>query len=173
LLPKAFERIQQIGVIGWSSQGSAQAQNLRDSLAGTPVKVKVGLRENSPSITAAERSGFTKAKNTLGEMYEVIVESDLSILLISDAAQAENYQRIFEAIRPGTTLGLSHGFLLGYLNSIGESFPETVNVIAICPKGMGSSVRRLYEQAKKLMVLASMLVSPSIKMLQATQPTTH
>ena len=95
LLPKAFEGIQQIGVIGWSSQGSAQAQNLRDSLAGTPIKVKVGLRENSPSITAAERSGFTKAKNTLGEMYEVIAESDLSILLISDAAQAENYQRIF------------------------------------------------------------------------------
>ncbi len=150
LLPKAFEGIQQIGVIGWSSQGSAQAQNLRDSLAGTPIKVKVGLRENSPSITAAERSGFTKAKNTLGEMYEVIAESDLSILLISDAAQAENYQRIFEALRPGTTLGLSHGFLLGYLNSIGESFPETVNVIAVCPKGMGPSVRRLYEQGKEI-----------------------
>lgn len=32
LLPKAFAGIKQIGVIGWGSQGPAQAQNLRDSL---------------------------------------------------------------------------------------------------------------------------------------------
>lgn len=149
-LPKAFTKIQQIGVIGWSSQGSAQAQNLRESLAGTSIKIKVGLRENSPSITAAEGAGFTKANNTLGEMYDVIAESDLSILLISDAAQATNYQRIFESIRSGTTLGLSHGFLLGYLNSIGESFPENINVVAVCPKGMGPSVRRLYVQGREI-----------------------
>ena len=35
LLPKAFAGIGQIGVIGWGSQGPAQAQNLRDSLEGT------------------------------------------------------------------------------------------------------------------------------------------
>ncbi len=149
-LPKAFVGIQQIGVIGWSSQGSAQAQNLRESLAGTAIKVKVGLRENSRSITAAEEAGFTKANNTLGEMYDVIAESDLSILLISDAAQAENYQHIFESIRPGTSLGLSHGFLLGYLKSIGKSFPQNINAIAVCPKGMGPSVRRLYEQGREI-----------------------
>ena len=34
LLPKAFDGIKQIGVIGWSSQGPAQAQNLRESLEG-------------------------------------------------------------------------------------------------------------------------------------------
>ncbi|WP_250125718.1 hypothetical protein [Chroococcidiopsis sp. CCMEE 29] len=66
-LPKAFAGIQQIGVIGWSSQGSAQAQNLRESLAGTSINVKVGLRENSPSITAAEEAGFTKS-NTKSEL---------------------------------------------------------------------------------------------------------
>lgn len=146
LLPKAFEGIEQIGVIGWSSQGTAQAQNLRDSLAETNIKVKVGLRENSSSIPSAEKAGFTRANGTLGEMYHVISESDITILLISDAAQAKNYQQIFAALRPGTTLGLSHGFLLGYLKSIGTSFPEDINVIAVCPKGMGPSVRRLYEQ---------------------------
>src|SRR6186713_957662 len=91
LLPKAFEGINQIGVIGWSSQGPAQAQNLRDSLEGTPIRVKVGLREGSSSIPAAEAVGFTRANGTLGEMYEVIAESDLTLLLISDAAQALNY----------------------------------------------------------------------------------
>jgi ketol-acid reductoisomerase len=83
-------------------------------------------------------------------MYQVIRESDMILLLISDAAQAQNYKQIFEAIRPGATLGLSHGFLLGYLQSIGEYFPNNVNVIGVCPKGMGPSVRRLYEQGKEI-----------------------
>src|SRR4029453_1725140 len=63
-----------------------------------------------------------------------------------DAAQAEEYKKIFAAMRPGATLGLSHGFLLGHLRNVGANFPENINVIAVCPKGMGPSVRRLYEQ---------------------------
>jgi ketol-acid reductoisomerase len=145
-LPAAFDGVRQIGVIGWSSQGPAQAQNLRDSLAGTGINVKVGLRENSPSLTEARRMGFTEESGTLGEMYDVIAESDLVLLLIADAAQAVEHERIFEALRSGATLGLSHGFLLGYLKSIGSTFPDHINVIGVCPKGMGPSVRRLYEQ---------------------------
>jgi ketol-acid reductoisomerase len=145
-LPDAFEGIRQIGVIGWSSQGPAQAQNLRDSLAGSGIIVKVGLREGSSPIPAAERAGFTRAAGTLGEMYDVIRESDLILLLIADAAQAEQYQEIFAALHPGATLGLSHGFLLAHLQNVGASFPENINVIGVCPKGMGPSVRRLYEQ---------------------------
>ena len=41
LLAKAFAGIKQIGVIGWGSQGPAQAQNLRDSLEGTDIRVKL------------------------------------------------------------------------------------------------------------------------------------
>jgi ketol-acid reductoisomerase len=145
-LAKAFEGIRQIGVIGWSSQGPAQAQNLRDSLDGTGIKVKVGLREGSASIPAAEKAGFRRADGTLGEMFDVIRESDLVLLLIADAAQAQEYQQIFAALRPGSTLGLSHGFLVGHLKNVGAAFPANVNVIGVCPKGMGPSVRRLYEQ---------------------------
>ncbi len=150
LLPRALEGIKQIGVIGWGSQGPAQAQNFRDSLSGTDIKVKIGLRENSGSIPAAEAAGFSKADGTLGEMYKVIRESDLVMLLISDAAQAENYQKIFDNMKDGATLGLSHGFLLGYLKTINKSFPGNVNVIGVCPKGMGPSVRRLYEQGREI-----------------------
>ncbi len=150
LLPRAFEGIKQIGVIGWGSQGPAQAQNLRDSLEGTAVRVKIGLRPGSSSMAAARAAGFTEAANTLGEMYEVVRESDMVLLLISDAAQAENYQQVFDNMRPGTTLGLSHGFLLGYLESIGKDFPKNINVVGVCPKGMGPSVRRLYVQGKKV-----------------------
>jgi ketol-acid reductoisomerase len=39
---------------------------------------------------------------------------------------------------------------LGYLESIGESFPDNINVIGVCPKGLGPSVRRLYEQGKEI-----------------------
>jgi ketol-acid reductoisomerase len=150
LLPKALDGIKQIGVIGWGSQGPAQAQNLRDSLEDTDITVKIGLREGSASMALTSEAGFTTESNTLGEMYQVIRESDMVILLISDAAQADNYQQIFDNMKDGATLGLSHGFLLGYLESIGQKFPAKVNVVGVCPKGMGPSVRRLYVQGKKI-----------------------
>jgi len=140
--------IKKIGVIGWGSQAPAQAQNLADTLAGTDITVTIGLRKGSSSFKDARAVGFSEEKGTLGEMYEVISSSDLVILLISDAAQAQLYKSIFAALKPGATLGLSHGFLLGYLESVGESFPKGNDVIAVCPKGMGPSVRRLYEQGK-------------------------
>ncbi|HEB69096.1 MAG TPA: ketol-acid reductoisomerase [Desulfobulbus sp.] len=150
LLPRAFAGIGQIGVIGWGSQGPAQAQNLRDSLEGTDIQVKIGLREGSSSMASAREAGFTEDSGTLGEMYAVIAESDMVILLISDAAQVENYKKIFAAMKDGATLGLSHGFLLGHLESVGEYFPKNLNVIGVCPKGMGPSVRRLYVQGKEI-----------------------
>lgn len=152
LLPKAFEGIKEVGVIGWGSQAPAQAQNLRDSLneAGCDIKVRIGLREGSSSFAEAREVGFSEDEDTLGEMFDIIKKSDLVMLLISDAAQAALYKEVFAAMKPGATLGLSHGFLLGYLDSIGEKFPENMDVIAVCPKGMGPSVRRLYEQGKEV-----------------------
>ncbi len=148
LLPKAFAGIKQIGVIGWGSQGPAQAQNLRDSLEGTGIRVKVGLRAGSKSAAEAAKAGFTAETGTQGEMLDVVRESDLVLLLISDAAQSELFGKIFETMRPGATLGLSHGFLLGHMKNVGAKFPSNINVIAVCPKGMGPSVRRLYVQGK-------------------------
>jgi len=148
LLPKAFEGIKRIGVIGWGSQGPAQAQNLRDSLEGTDIKVKVGLQKGSNSVKPAREAGFTEESGTLGEMYDVIRESDLVLALISDAAMSTTYSKIFEALKPGATLGLSHGYLLGHLSNEGKAFPKNINVIMVAPKGMGPSVRRLYVQGK-------------------------
>ena len=150
LLPRAFDGISQIGVIGWGSQGPAQAMNLRDSLVGTDITVKIGLRDGSSSISLAEAEGFTRDNGTLGEMFEVIRESDMVLLLISDAAQSELYSEIFAAMKPGATLGLSHGYLLGHLTNVGASFPDNVNVVGVCPKGMGPSVRLLYVQGEQV-----------------------
>jgi ketol-acid reductoisomerase len=150
LLPKALGGIKQIGVIGWGSQGPAQAQNLRESLEGTGITVKVGLRPGSKSAAEAAKAGFTEQNGTLGEMLAVVRESDLVLLLISDAAQAELFGKVLEAVRPGATLGLSHGFLLGHMKNVGAKFPANINVIAVCPKGMGPSVRRLYVQGQSV-----------------------
>lgn len=60
LLPKAFEGIKNIGVIGWGSQAPAQAQNLADSLkeaGATDIKVSIGLRKGSSSFAEAKGVG--------------------------------------------------------------------------------------------------------------------
>ncbi|KAL4620564.1 hypothetical protein ACB092_06G164000 [Castanea dentata] len=152
LLPEAFKGIKQIGVIGWGSQGPAQAQNLRDSLveAKSDIVVKIGLRKGSRSFAEARAAGFTEESGTLGDIYETVSGSDLVLLLISDSAQADNYEKIFSHMKPNSVLGLSHGFLLGHLQSIGLDFPKNISVIAVCPKGMGPSVRRLYVQGKEI-----------------------
>mmetsp|Transcript_17228 Transcript_17228/g.20727 ORF Transcript_17228/g.20727 Transcript_17228/m.20727 type:complete len:569 (-) Transcript_17228:348-2054(-) len=149
-LKEAFKGIKTIGVIGWGSQGPAQAQNLRDSVkeVGLDITVKIGLRANSASVKEAEECGFTAENGTLGEVFEVIPEADLLLLLISDGAQAKLYPRILAAMKPGATLGLSHGFLLGVMKNENADFRPDIDVIAVCPKGMGPSVRRLYEQGK-------------------------
>ncbi|KAI3945924.1 hypothetical protein MKW98_007273 [Papaver atlanticum] len=152
LMPEAFKGITQIGVIGWGSQACAQAQNLRDSLteARSNIVVKIGLRKGSRSFAKARAVGFTEETGTLGDIYETVAESDLVLLLISDSAQADNYEKICSHMKPNSILGLSHGFLLGHLQSLGHDFPKSVSVIAVCPKGLGPSVRRLYVQGKEI-----------------------
>eukprot|EP00898_Chlorokybus_atmophyticus_P009072 jgi/Chlat1/9166/Chrsp97S08445 len=153
LLPKALAGIKQVGVIGWGSQGPAQAQNFRDSLEAAGMKdtkVVIGLRKGSSSFEEARAVGFTEESGTLGEVMDVVANSDLLMLLISDAAQAELYPELLKAMKPGATLGLSHGFLLGAIKIDGADFRKDINVVAVCPKGMGPSVRRLYEQGKEV-----------------------
>ncbi|MFD4553252.1 ketol-acid reductoisomerase [Streptomyces sp. NPDC058469] len=150
LLPQAFAGVRRIGVIGWGPQGRAQARNLRDSLAGTDIRVSVGLRPGSASAADARAHGFTEENGTLGDWLAVTADSDLVILLIADAALAAHHEQIFAALRPGATIGLSHGFLLGHLRATGGEFPPGHGVIAVCPKGMGDSVRRLYEQGAEI-----------------------
>jgi ketol-acid reductoisomerase len=151
-LGKALQGIKQVGVIGWGSQAPAQAQNMRDSFAaaGLDIKVTIGLRPDSPSVTEAEACGFKKSDGTLGDVFDVVSSSDLVVLLISDAAQAKLYPRILAAMKPGATLGLSHGFLLGVMKNDGVDFRQDINVVLVAPKGMGPSVRRLYEQGKSV-----------------------
>lgn len=120
-MPDAFKGIKQIGVIGWGSQGPAQVQNLRDSLAEakSDIVVKIGLRKGSRSLAEARAARFTEENGTLGDIWETIAGSDLVLLSISDSAQADNYEKVFSHMKPNSMLGLSHDFLLGHLRSPG------------------------------------------------------
>jgi ketol-acid reductoisomerase len=151
-LPQAMKGIKQVGVIGWGSQAPAQAQNMRESFAeaGLDIKVTIGLRADSPSMAEADACGFKKSDGTLGDVFDVVSSSDLVVLLISDAAQAKLYPRILAAMKPGATLGLSHGFLLGVMKNDNVDFRKDINVVLVAPKGMGPSVRRLYELGKSV-----------------------
>lgn len=154
LLSSALEGVRTVGVIGWGSQGPAQAQNFEESIEGmgegSGIKVMVGLQEGSKSFDKAAEAGFMVSTGTAGKMYDVIGKSDLVLLLIKDAAQAEDLDKIQAAMKSGATLGLSHGFLLGHMKNVGAKFREDINVIGVCPKGMGPSVRRLYEQGREV-----------------------
>lgn len=51
--------------------------------------MQIGLRKGSRSFEDARAAGFSEENGTLGEIYETISESDLVMLLISDAAQVQ------------------------------------------------------------------------------------
>lgn len=53
------------------------------------VKVSIGLRQGSKSADEARQCGFTEDNGTLGDVLDVVGDSDLVILLISDAAQVQ------------------------------------------------------------------------------------
>src|SRR5207253_7793938 len=117
---------------------------------GATIRVAVGLRAGSASYDGARADGFSETDGTLGDMFDVIRDSDLVILLIADAALVDRHEEIFRALKRDAIIGLSHGFLLAHLQSSGGCFPSDHSVIAVCPKGMGKSVRRLFEQGASI-----------------------
>lgn len=50
------------------------------------------------------------------------------------APQAKLYPRVLAAMKPGATLGLSHGFLLGVMKNDGVDFRKDINVVLVAPK---------------------------------------
>ena len=48
--------------------------------------------------------------------------------------QAKLYPRVLAAMKTGATLGLSHGFLLGVMQSDGADFRDDIDVVLMAPK---------------------------------------
>jgi ketol-acid reductoisomerase len=60
------------------------------------VSQQIGLRKGSKSVEDARAVGFTEENGTLGDVLETVAESDLVLLLISDAAQVMILQLTFD-----------------------------------------------------------------------------
>jgi ketol-acid reductoisomerase len=124
-----------IGVIGYGSQGHAQAQNLKDS----GLDVRIGLRKGSPSWEKAEAYGFK-----VGTVAEIAQQADVIQILIPDEKQAETYKKeILPYLKPGMALAFSHGFNIHFGQVVP---PEFVDVFMVAPKGPGHMVRRTYQE---------------------------
>lgn len=122
-----------VAVIGYGSQGRAQALNMRDS----GIDVLVGLRRGGNSWRKAEEDGFTPL-----EVHEAAEEGDVIHILIPDMVQPEVYNRyIGRYMDEGKTLGFSHGFNIHY--SLIKP-PEEVDVVMVAPKSPGARLRETY-----------------------------
>jgi ketol-acid reductoisomerase len=119
-----------IAILGYGSQGHAQAQNLRDS----GCKVIIGQRKGSANYELAVTHGFEPLSAA-----EATKAADIVNILLPDEVQGD----IFRAdIRPnlqkGNVLLCSHGFNIHFGQVIP---PEGVDSALVAPKGPGHLVR--------------------------------
>ncbi len=122
-----------IAVIGYGSQGHAQAQNLKDS----GLDVVVGLREGSKSWAQAEADGLQVL--TVAKAAE---KAQIIQMLTPDETQAATYREdIAPYLTEGKVLMFSHGFNIHFGQIVP---PENVDVFLVAPKSPGHLVRRMY-----------------------------
>ncbi|MFD2671208.1 ketol-acid reductoisomerase [Marinicrinis sediminis] len=121
-----------IAIIGYGSQGHAQAQNLRDS----GVNVVIGLRQGKSWDTAVN-DGFEVLT-----VDEAARRADVIQILMPDEIQAKVYkEQIAPNMKKGAALMFSHGFNVHFGQIVADS--ET-DVFLVAPKSPGHMVRRTY-----------------------------
>ncbi|WP_274649286.1 ketol-acid reductoisomerase [Paenibacillus humicola] len=121
-----------IAVIGYGSQGHAQAQNLRDS----GLKVVIGLRQGK-SADKARNDGFEVL--SVGEAVKL---ADVVQILMPDETQAKVYKEEIEPnLKQGAALMFSHGFNVHFGQIVAR---KDTDVLLVAPKSPGHMVRRTY-----------------------------
>ncbi len=124
-----------IAVMGYGSQGHAQAQNLRDS----GYNVIIAELEGTDNYKRAVNDGFTPKSAA-----EAAKEADFIQILMPDEIQAKVYEKeVAPNLSAGKVLGFSHGFNI-HFKKINP--PADVDVVMTAPKGPGHTVRREYTQ---------------------------
>jgi len=122
-----------VGIIGYGSQGHAQAQNLRDS----GVNVIVSELPGTANYDLAKEHKFEPVSAA-----ELAEKADVIQMLAPDETQAIIYKTaVAPVMKAGKTLVFSHGFNIHYGQIVP---PADVDVIMIAPKGPGHLVRTVY-----------------------------
>ncbi len=124
-----------IAIIGYGSQGHAQAQNLRDS----GLNVIVAEMKGTENYQFAVRDGFKPITAS-----EASKQADLVQILTQDHVQAKLYEvDVKPNLQKGKTLLFSHGFNIHYGQIVP---PKEIDVVMIAPKGPGHLVRREFQK---------------------------
>jgi ketol-acid reductoisomerase len=124
-----------IAVMGYGSQGHAQAQNLKDS----GLKVLIGLRPGSARWARAEAAGFE-----VMTVSEAASRADIIQILLPDETQSKVYENeIKQHLTAGKALVFSHGFNIHFGQIVP---PQDVDVFMVAPKSPGHLVRRTYTE---------------------------
>ena len=124
-----------IAVMGYGSQGHAQAQNLKDS----GLDVIVGLRPDSRRWKQAEAAGLK-----VMTVAEAAAKADVIQILLPDERQGGVYEKeIKPYLTAGKCLVFSHGFNIHFGQIVP---PADVDVFMVAPKSPGHLVRRTYEE---------------------------
>jgi ketol-acid reductoisomerase len=122
-----------IAVMGYGSQGHAQAQNLHDS----GLDVTVGLREGSRRWKQAEEDGLKVM--TVADAAKM---ADVIQILLPDEVQSQvYYSEIEPGLEAGNAIVFSHGFNIHYNQIIPQ---KDIDVYMVAPKSPGHLVRRTY-----------------------------
>jgi len=126
-----------VAVIGYGSQGRAQALNLRES----GVDVLVGLYEGSKSAQLAKQESFTVLSAA-----QATAQADFVVMLVNDEKMKAIYQEsVAPNLKVGAALCFAHGFNIRY----GQiEPPRNVDVIMVAPKGVGNVVRSDYQAGR-------------------------
>lgn len=124
-----------IAVIGYGSQGHAQAQNLKES----GMDVIVSTRMGTPNYQLAVKHGFKPVPAD-----EAARQGDFIQILMPDETQKAVYEtHIKPHLTEGKTLCFSHGFNIHF----GQILPpNNIDVIMVAPKGPGHLVRSEFEK---------------------------
>ena len=124
-----------IAIVGYGSQGHAQAQNMRDS----GLDVIISELEGTENFKLAKKHGF---KPVSAE--EAAKTADIIQMLVPDQTQAIVYEKfISQHMKKGKALVFSHGFNIHYGQIVP---PKDVDVYMVAPKGPGHLVRRVFTE---------------------------
>ena len=119
-----------VAIIGYGSQGHAQAQNLRDS----GVNVVIGQRPGGKNYDLAISHGFKPVSAA-----DAAKQADVINILVPDELQGDLYEKeIKPNLKPGAILMCSHGFNIhfGFIKP-----PAGHDALLVAPKGPGHLVR--------------------------------
>ncbi len=125
-----------VAVIGFGSQGMAQALNLRDS-GITPI---IGLLPKSGSRIAARKAGFE-----IFISLKAVENADIIVILIPDHKHKELFDTLTSEISGSKTFIFAHGLSVAFGLVI---LPKSCDIILVAPHGPGLRLREMYEDRR-------------------------